>query len=427
MSDRFVLLGLARARTPWFVDVGRWCSSGTLPAQFLKCVSNDEVRARLGSGRLHSALLVDADPGNLDRDLFATAAAHDCPVIVVADPDLAIDLTELGITARLDPAFGRAQLLDLLADRTLLVPGAAELPGEPVPPATPTPWTGRLVAVCGTGGTGASTVATATAQALGSDPRHRGLVVLADLALDADQAVLHGTPDIVPGVPELIDAHRRGRLDPADVQSLTFDVPGRGYRLLLGLRRHREWTTLRPASVDASLHALRRAFQVVVTDVDADVEGDRECGVREVEDRNLLARATLAGADVVLVVAAPGMKGVHALARTVQALIDHGVDGGDIVPVVNRSSRRPAHRAEYAAALATLVPRLGCPPIHLPERAGIDAVHRDVLRIPGALCGPVAGAVRLALDRPVRARTAGGPERVRPGGGSWTVQDAATP
>ena len=96
MSDRFVLLGLARVRSPWFVEVGRWCTSGSLPAQFLKCVSADEVRARLASGRAHSALLVDAHPGNLDRDLFATATRHGCPVVLVADPDLPIDLDELG-------------------------------------------------------------------------------------------------------------------------------------------------------------------------------------------------------------------------------------------------------------------------------------------------------------------------------------------
>jgi CO dehydrogenase nickel-insertion accessory protein CooC1 len=427
MRDRFVLPGLARVRSPWFVEVGRWCTSGSLPAQFLKCVSADEVRARLASGRAHSALIVDAPPGNLDRDLFATATRHGCPVILVADPDLPIDLDELGVTGRLAPEFGRAALLDLLATCAQLVPDTAALPTDPSPAPSATPWSGRMVAVCGTGGTGASTVAVAAAQALGNDPRHRGLVVLADLKLDADQALLHGTPDVVPGVPELVDAHRRGQPEPSAVQALTFDIPDRGYRLLLGLRRHREWTALRPTAVDAALHGLRRAFQVVVADVDADVEGDRECGVIEVEDRNLLARSTLGQADVVLVVTAPGMKGVHALARTVSALIDHGVDGGDIVPVVNRASRRPIARAEFTAALATLVPRLGCPPIFLPERVGVDAHHRDVTRLPGALCGPIAGAVRLALDRPTRVRPKDEPERVAPGGGSWTVQDAATP
>jgi hypothetical protein len=50
-----------------------------------------------------------------------------------------------------------------------------------------------------------------------------------------------------------------------------------------------------------------------------------------------------------------------------------------------------------------------------------------VTRLPGALCGPIAGAVRLALDRPTRVRPKDEPERVAPGGGSWTVQDAATP
>ena len=100
MSDRFVLLGLARVRSPWFVEVGRWCTSGSLPAQFLKCVSADEVRARLASGRVHSALLVDAHPGNLDRDLFAAATSRGCPVVLVADPALPIELDELDHSIR---------------------------------------------------------------------------------------------------------------------------------------------------------------------------------------------------------------------------------------------------------------------------------------------------------------------------------------
>ncbi len=292
MSERFVVLGVARARTPWFAEVARWCTNGTLPAHFVKCVSVEEVRARLGSGRRYSALIVDAGLPQFDRDLVASAAGHDCPVVAVSHAHSPLDVDELGLAGRLPVDFGRADLLTLLTQCAALVPDTRSLPCDPrtESSATPAPWMGKLVAVCGTGGTGVSTVAIATAQTLGRDPRHGGLVALVDLALDADQAVLHGTDDVVPGLPELVDANRRGTPDATSVLNLTFDVPDRRYRLLLGLRRHRDWSALRPAAVRSTLVSLRRSFQVVIADVDADVEGERECGAVEVEDRNLLAR-----------------------------------------------------------------------------------------------------------------------------------------
>ena len=59
-GDRYVLLGLARPRAAWFRDVGRWATSAAIPAEFLKCVSVEELRARLGAGRSHSAVLLEA-------------------------------------------------------------------------------------------------------------------------------------------------------------------------------------------------------------------------------------------------------------------------------------------------------------------------------------------------------------------------------
>ena len=59
-GERYVLLGLAPARAPWFAALAQWATAATIAAEFIKCVSGDEVRARLASGRPHSALLVDA-------------------------------------------------------------------------------------------------------------------------------------------------------------------------------------------------------------------------------------------------------------------------------------------------------------------------------------------------------------------------------
>ena len=427
MSQRYVLLGIARARTPWFSEVARWCTSGALPAQFLKCVSVEEVRARLGSGRPFSALLVDGQMGTLDRDLVDVARAHGCAVIAITDADSTANLSEIGFTGRLLPDFVRSDLLEVLASQALLVTDTTTLPTDPVPDVQPPPWTGRMVTVCGSGGTGSSTMATAIAQGLGADPRHGGLVVLADLALHADQAVLHGTNDIMPGLPELVEACRRGRPSTEELQRLTFDVPRRSYRLLLGLRRHRDWSGLRRSSVDAALLGLRQAFQIVVTDSDADVEGDRQCGVVEIEDRNLLARRATAQSDVIVAVGLPGLHGTHALARTIADLVESGIDPGLLVPVVNRAPKRPAARAELTRVINALSPQLTHPPIFVPERSGVDDLHRDGTVLPKAMVGSLSRAVHHMLETaPPRETVSAEPERVVPGSlGSWSDPDRA--
>ncbi|HEX2381737.1 MAG TPA: hypothetical protein VHI95_03810, partial [Acidimicrobiales bacterium] len=72
-GDRYVALGLAHARSTWFREVGRWSTSAALPLEFLKCVTVEEVRARLRTGRPLSALLVDGTVSSLDRDLVDEA------------------------------------------------------------------------------------------------------------------------------------------------------------------------------------------------------------------------------------------------------------------------------------------------------------------------------------------------------------------
>jgi hypothetical protein len=67
----------------------------------------------------------------------------------------------------------------------------------------------------------------------------------------------------------------------------------RGYRLLIGLRRPSDWVSLRSQAFEAGLEGLRSTARVVVADVDPDVEGEAATGSFDVEDRNLMARATL--------------------------------------------------------------------------------------------------------------------------------------
>jgi hypothetical protein len=404
-AERFVALGLAHVRSGWSREVARWSTSAALPLDFVPCISLAELRSHLLSNRPYSAVLLDAGLHGVDRDLLDEASRRACAVLVVDDPHVARDWRGLGAAAVLPIGFDRRELLEALrqhaamigrGDETVLAPG-----GDTVADG----WRGHLVAVTGTGAAGASTAAMALAQALGEDVRHSGMVLLADLCLHADQAMLHDAGDVVPGVQELVDAHRSGRPSSGELRALTYDVEGRGYHLLLGLRRHRDWAALRPRAFESAVDGLRRAYRVVVADVDADVEGEPECGSVEVEERNLMARTVLSQADVALVVGTGTMQGVHALVRTIGEVVEFGVDPSAVVPVVNRAPRNPRSRAAIAAAAGGLLsPVLGdraalAAPLFLPERRRLDDVLRDGARLPAPLTGTLRGAVEELLER----------------------------
>src|SRR5205823_1764491 len=104
-------------------------------------------------------------------------------------------------------------------------------------------------------------------------------------------------------------------------------------------------------------------------------------GSLDVEERNYLARCAVLQSSVVVVVGAPGMKGVYSLARLIRSLTGIGVPANRVVPVVNRSPRNPRSRAELGRALAgllagrdTAIALAG--PVHLPERK-LEDVLRD--------------------------------------------------
>lgn len=425
-GDRYVVLGLGMPRSPWFKSVAQWSTSGSLPVEFVKVVSVEELHARLASGRRFSALLVDGEISGVDRDLLDRTRASGCAVVVTGDNRR--DWEEAGADAVLGDGFDQRDLLDALRATSVMI-GRAEptvAPGEPTPPRTA--WRGRVAAVCGPGGTGTSTVAIALAQGLAADVRNSGLVVLADLARPGEQAMLHDARDVVPGIEELVEAHRTGAPGAADVRSHTFSVEARGYSLLLGLRRARSWNALRPRAVEAAIAGLARAFRVVVADCDADLEGEDEGGSADVEDRNALARCATAGADVVFAVGAPGLKGVHSLVRVIGDLMASGVEGGRIVAVVNRAPRTHRARAEVARAIADLTParRTGlASPVFLPER-NVDALLRDGARLPTSLCAPLTESFdAVAVVNTPPARREPEPVAVVPGSlGHWTESDA---
>jgi MinD-like ATPase involved in chromosome partitioning or flagellar assembly len=404
-GERYVALGVAHARSGWFSELARWSTSAVIPVEFVKCVTFEEVRARLSSGRAFSALLLDGGLPGVDRDLIDEARANGCAVIVIDDERIRRDWLSLGASAVLPPELTRSGLLDALEAHAVAIGRADMVPLIDQPSGEHRSWRGRLIAVTGAGGTGTSTIAIALAQGLGGDGRHGGFVVLADLRLDADQAMLHDAGDVVPGVQELVEAHRSGEPTAGDVRSLTFTSADRNYDLLLGLRRHRDWVTIRPRAFDSALDGLRRAYTAVVADVDADLEGEIECGSMDVEERNVFARSVTARADAIVVVGLPGTKGLHRLIRVVGALVEHHIDTSRILPVINRAPRSPRARAELTSAFAELVRPLMADrvspagPIFVPERRHLEDLVSDGRRLPDAFTAPIAGGVSALLER----------------------------
>lgn len=142
----------------------------------------------------------------------------------------------------------------------------------------------------------------------------------------------------------------------------------------------------------------------MVADVDAEVDGEAECGSVEVEERNGLARRTLREAGLVLVVGVPTVPGVHAQVRVLRDLLAYGIPAERLVAVVNRASRRPAVRAAHARAVAGLLevaaphaaPVVG--PVFVGERRGLDDLVRDGTGLPASVVDPVTTAVTGLLD-----------------------------
>ncbi len=432
-TDRYVVIGLAHVRSTWFTEVARWATSGSIPVEFVKCLSTEELRARVASGRPFSAALLDGRLPSVDRDLIATLADARIPSLVVAADGAPTDWTQLGAATALGFELSRVDLIEALVDHARPVGpvdnGLIDGRGSPLPPA----WLGRLVVVTGRSGSGASTVSAALAQALATDPRYGNSVVLADLARHAHQALLHDARDVVPGVQELVEAHRNGHPTMSQLRELLFAVPSRGYHLLLGLRRPADWITVRSQAFTAALDGLRSTARVVVADVDHDIEGEATTGSLDIEDRNLMARHACAEADLVCVVTTPTVPGIHGLVCQLDALRNHGVPGNRLLVVVNRAPRGARYRSELTSSIAVLTgsaersdPHVG--PVFLTDRRSMENTHRDLARFPAAFTGPLAHGVTEVLEREGRRNVgAGEPMAIVPGSlGRWADEEEAS-
>jgi MinD-like ATPase involved in chromosome partitioning or flagellar assembly len=424
-GGRYVVLGLASARSAWFRDVAQWANSSAVAVEFVKCVSAEEVRARLAGGRPFSALLAESSLPSLDRDLVEVAQQAGCAVIVVDDRRGGRDWVGLGANAALAGGFTRKELVDALASHTVMI-GRADRVRSPETDGGES-WRAPLVAVCGPGGTGASTVSIALAQGLAKDVRARGSVVLADLARRGEQAMLHDAADVVPGVQELVEAYRSGELRLDEIRATTFAVEERGYRLLLGLRRQRAWAAIRPRAFAAALDGLRQAFRIVVADTDADLEGEEDGGSIDVEERHTMTRTAIADADVVVVVGVPGLKGMHSLVALIGEILNFGVPSERVVPVVNRAPRSSRARSTLTSTLEELLPSWAgaglASPLFLPDRR-VDEALRDGVALPDALADPLAHRLTAVMERADdEARRPDGPQLVERGSlTTWSEQ-----
>ncbi len=403
-SDRFVVIGLARVRAPWFAEVARWAQAAAVPIDFIKCISPSEVQARLASGRAVSALILDAGAPGIDRDLIDQAREHGVPSIIIDDPRVERDWRSLGAAEVLPDRFERAELVAALAQHATAVqlvapPNAAgllELGAEEI-----AAWQGHTTAVCGPGGAGSSTMAMALAQGLAAMPVNRGAVVLADLSLHADLAMYHDTGDVVPGLQELVEAHHGGRPSVATIRRMLYDIDTRGYLLLLGVRRSRDWTALRPRALEASLRSLSVGFRHVIADIDADFDGEDATGSVDVEERHGAARQAASTADVCVIVADATLRGIHSGVRIAVDLIELGVEPSHVMYVINRAPRSPRARADIVAALTSLSPEQATDtaPVFIGERRGLEAIHRIGGSMPATLVAPLTSAVGAVLAR----------------------------
>lgn len=408
MADRHVVLGLARSRAPWFGELARWATTAVAPIDFVKTLTCEEARAVLGTGRSVSVVLLDAELPRLDRGVISAAAQIGVPTILVGRSGTR-DWESLGCSARIGADFERDELVEILDRVARRVAPPAAGTEQRVDLTAPVP-TGRLVGVIGTGGSGCSTIAMALAQSWADDGSD---VVLVDGCRRADLAMYHDVGDVIPGLPELVEMHRGDDADPEEIRRLEFDT-NRGYRLLLGLRRPRDWAGLRTPAIAAAFDGLRRSHDAVVVDLEADLDTEADTGSADVEDRHAVALSVARRADVMLVVCDTDLKGTHGAARLAQDLKAVGTPASRIVVVANRAPRASTTRSATARAIRGLG---GSDPTTIafvrPHRH-LEGIHHTAERFPGSLGRPVLSAVRDALGVDIES-AANEPQRVRIG------------
>ncbi len=347
-ARRFVLLGLPADGSSWVPVVEEVLASRDVGDEFLACEGRTDLLTRLGTGRRFSAALVDQRTVGLDREFVRRANAADCPVILIGGPADPTRGASLGLAAHLpDPVTG-SDLARALEAHAAPIGRVDDLRlGSDDGSQRSARWTGRLVAVTGSGGTGASSVARGLAAGLAGDPRLGGEVLLIDACLEADQAHLHGVEDPTVDLQGATQAHRSGDPPGNALDDLVLSPPGHHHRLLPGIRRRRDWPSIGGPTLAATLRNLRDHHLATVVDVDPDVDlGPTHQPVGPATPGEP-ARVVLGLADLVLVVGRPpdGDREDRATRRVLENLSDARVPDDRIVVLrVARAGLTPPRR-----------------------------------------------------------------------------------
>ena len=203
-----------------------------------------------------------------------------------------------------------------------------------------------------------------------------------------------------------------------------FELPNRHYHLLVGLRRRRDWTALRPHAFAAGLDGLLATYATVVADLDADLDGEAETASADTEEQHVAARTVLERADLVLAVGTPSLWGVAHLVGLLDDLARFGVPASATSVVINRAPRSPARRAEVLRALTLQAPSSGTrsmaarsnpdrteagpaersapgrgSTVFLPERNSVESSHRAAVPLPRSIVRPLAAVQMCIRDR----------------------------
>lgn len=401
MSGRYVLVGLAGVRSAWFSHLARWSTSGLVDAEYLKALSTDEVLAILGSGRRVSAVLVSASCPGLDREFVAHTGSLGARVFIVADGSAQRDWESLGATSVLPGTFGPDDLSEELERHARRIDPTARRSSQVAVSFTSEEAAGTLVAVTGAGGAGVSTCAMALAQGLAAHERGEVAVALAELTRRCDLAMYHDVGDVIPGLPELVEAHRGDTPDPEQVRRFLFPIPSRGYDLLLGQRRSRDSAAMAPLSTAAAIDGLRRAYATVVADVDPTVDGETETGSLDIELFNAAQRHAFSVATVIVVVTPPGVRGLRRMAALLQTLGAFGVPAERLLPVINHAPRSTPARASLTRLVADLNPlEEAVQPVVFSRRHRLlEEAQHQVTPLPHSLVAPLSNAVAALVER----------------------------
>jgi len=351
-SLRYVLLGLASGEPAWLEAVARLVGRRSADDEFIRCTGSVDLATRLGTGRPFSAVLVDHRTVGLDRELVRRASAAGCPVIVVGGADDPGRLASLGATAHMVDPPNLQDLDGMLARHATPIGRIDDLRLGLRAEDGPVGWTGRMVAVTGPGGTGASTVARLLAAALADDPRMYSSVLLVDACLEADQAHMHGITDSQVDLQAAARAHRNGDPVDSELRALTFVPAGHRHRLLPGIRQRRDWPTIGGPSLEAALGNLRDHHLATIVDVDPYVDLAPTHQPVGPTTPGEPARIVFGMADLVLVVGRAGSDSVRSLARVRANLADSGLPAERVMelpltssPAVGRLASRRAGRA----------------------------------------------------------------------------------